>query len=129
MTRTTLTQLAFAISLTLATACGGAQKHAESPDFTEKGWSGPSSDGASAKADPPIQSASSAKTEEPKMAAADPMPASPPGPKPETSSAAEADIVSGSALPPPPKAPGASKPTKAKKPGKTKKKATRAARG
>lgn len=128
MPRLTLTQLAFAISLTLATACGGAQKHAETPDFTEKGWSAPSTDGASAKADPPIQSASSAKTDEPKMAAADTTPAPAPGPKPETSSAAEADIVSGSALPPPPRAPGG-KPAKAKKPAKTKKKATRAARG
>ena len=119
-----LTQLALAISLALATACGGAQKHVESQDFTEKGWSGPSSDGATAKADPPIQSAAGAKTDEPKALVAEKTAA--PAEKPETSSAAEADIVSGAALPPPPKA---AKPAKAKKPGKTRKKASQAARG
>jgi hypothetical protein len=132
MHRPLLTQLALAAVLALATACGGAPKHAESPDPTESGWSGASSDSASSSAtkgsDAPLPATSLAKTEEPKGMTAD----SPPAAKPETSSAAEADVVSGAALPPPPNAPTtpkAAKPAKAKKPAKTRKKATQAARG
>jgi hypothetical protein len=79
-----------------AIACGGSQKHAEVPDFTEKGWSGPST----AAADPPIQAAPKAEN-------------STPTPPPDAAPvAAESDVVSGKALPSPRK--------RAAKPGKTK---------
>ena len=114
-------KLALAISLLLATACGASHKPAESPDFTEKGWSGSSADGAQAKADPSIQPASSKSDDAPKPLPVDkPMTAT--ADKPETSSGTEADVVSGAALPPPPKA---AKPGKAKKTPKVRKKTAR----
>jgi hypothetical protein len=113
-------QITLALPLVFVLACGGSQKKAEVPDFTEKGWSGPSGDSPTvAKADPPIQS-TTPKGDDATAMKADPPPA--PASKPETSGGAESDVVSGNALPPSPNATKApAKPNKAKK-TKTKKK-------
>ena len=124
MNRTTLARIVFGLPIVFAIACGGSQKHAEEPDFTEKGWSGGSSDSSSAKGDQAIHAATGtssdavqAKSGAEQKIADTPAPTS--AEKPQTSSAQEDAVVSGNALPPPP--PGAtsaassSKPTKAKK--------------
>jgi hypothetical protein len=99
-----------AVPLAFAIACGGAQKKAEVPDFTEKGWSGPSSEVTDTKADPPIQAASATEKKAPEATSTTTTTSATTG--------TESDVAAGNALPPPPKA--AAKPTKAKK--KTKKK-------
>jgi hypothetical protein len=117
MHRTSLAHLALFALLTLATACGGAQSHAESPSAPPADTSGASS-GSDGSAQLPE---SAIKTEDQK-----------PMQKPETSSAAEDAIVSGNALPPSPgsvNAPKAPKATKAKKPAKAPKKTAQATRG
>ena len=129
MSRHTLRSLALALPFIFATACGGAQKHAETPDFTEKGWSGTSSDADQAKGDPQIQSGGAKSDDAAKSAPPPPADKSPMAPapdKPETTSTAEADVVAGAALPKPPPAPKAAKPVKAKKPNKTRKKTAKA---
>jgi hypothetical protein len=112
------------VALTLLLAgCAGSHKHAEVPDFTEKGWSDPAPELTSAKADRPIQP-EGAKTEAattpaaPVEASPTPAPAPAPAPadKPEASSDAEAAVIRGDALPPPP--PGPAKTTKAHKSSK-----------
>ena len=99
-----------ALSLSLLTAaCGGSHKHAESPDPTEKGWSGASSDAPQPNAGPSIQPATPKNAPSPEASA-----------KPEALSQAEADVMAGKALPPSPhasdKAETPAKPAK-KKPG------------
>ena len=125
-------QIVLALPLVFAIACGGAQKKAEVPDFTEKGWSGPSNDTSDAKADPAIQAtppkgddSSASKPSDKAMVADKPEPTSTTTTTSATaSSGSESDAVaSGNALPPSPKAAGkaAAKPGKAKKKSKKKK--------
>jgi hypothetical protein len=109
--------LVLAVPLTCAIACGGAQKKAEVPDFTEKGWSGPSNDVTEAKADPPIQSTAATDTKPDKPEATSTTTTTT-----TATAGTEADVASGNALPPPPKT--TAKPSKAKK--KSKKKKTQA---
>jgi hypothetical protein len=95
----------FALALLLA-GCAGSHKPAESPDFTEKGWSEPSPELTSAKTDRPIQ-ADGAKTEVASAATpseAAPAPAATPsaGGKSDADSALAAAVIRGDALPPPP---------------------------
>jgi hypothetical protein len=119
----TFAKLALSLSMIFAAACGGSQKHAASPDPTEKGWSGASTDAAETKADPSIQSTPAKSNDPAKVVAANgTTPES--GEKPEAMSQAEADIVAGRALPPSPKTDKAEgKPVKPKKPAaKTRKK-------
>ncbi len=121
--------LAFALVLVLG-GCAGSQKHAETPDFTEKGWSDPDPSLTSAKTDHPIQ---------PEVASAEPPSASPTptagnssapasAPDPAAGSSGDAAIISGNALPPPPNTAPATK-AKATKGKKAKRKKKKTASG
>ena len=125
MQASTFAKLTLSLSLLLATACGGAHKRAESPDPTDTGWSGASTDGAQAKAGPSIQS-TPPKTDDPAKVVASNAPSTEAGDKPEAMSQAEADVVAGRTLPTPPRADKPEKPVKPKKPAvKTRKKASK----
>ena len=121
MSRPALSSVALAL---LLAGCAGSHRHAEVPDFTEKGWSEPSAELTSAKADRSIQSeggggAKGGATSAP-APVAEPAPAATPEPattgKPEASSDVEAAVIRGDALPPPP--PGMASPAKTGKPHK-----------
>lgn len=99
-----------------ASACAGSHKHAEVPDFTEKGWSEPAPEFVKAKADPTIQSAvvSTGDT----SATAPPADTALPPATTTASPATAAADSSAPALPPAPKAtkPGSKKKKKSAKP-------------
>ena len=123
MPRTTLSMLALALLVSAPIACGGSQKHAEVPDFTEKGWSDPAPELTQGKGDPSIQSGVASNDAPAGGAAAAPPPESAPAAaapaRPEASPSAAAPSDAASApFPPPPKA---TKPAKKKKGAKPRK--------